>query len=67
MKTTTDTFELELNSLLKQYFGEDELVHLYYNSSSSHRESDKVSGIINDFYRSQLQIGTNNFRYGWTR
>ncbi len=67
MKSTTDTFELELNTLFKQYFGEDELIHMDHNLSSPNRESDKVSGIINDFYRNQLPIGTNNFRYGWTR
>ncbi len=61
MKSTIDTFEIELNSLLKQYLGEDELVHINQNLNSPNRESDKVSELINDFYRNQLQIDTNNY------
>ncbi len=61
MKSTTDTFEIELNSLLKKYFGEDELIHIDQNLNSSNRESDKITELINDFYRNQLQIDTNNY------
>ena len=61
MKSTFDTFEIELSSLLKQYFGEDELVHIKRNLNSPAVDSDKVSGLINDFYRSQLQIDASNY------
>ena len=37
MKSTTNTFEIELNSLLKKYFGEDELINIDQNLNSSNR------------------------------
>ncbi|MFC2119524.1 tetratricopeptide repeat protein [Bacteroidota bacterium] len=60
MKTSIDKFENELDGLLKRYFNDDELSRLNKNIVLPKNGSDKLSGMINDFYRNQLQIEIHN-------
>ncbi len=60
MKNSIDKFEIELNGLLKRYFNDDELNRLNLNINPPKEGSDKITGMINDFYRNQLQIDINN-------
>jgi len=61
MKNSIDKFEIELDGLLKRYFNDDELSWLNQNINPSKKGSDKVTGMINDFYKNQLQIEINNY------
>jgi len=54
-------FEIELNGLLKEYFSIDELNRLNLNINPPKERSNKITGMINDFYRNQLQININNY------
>ena len=60
MQDLTTKFELELGQLLKQYFGDEELRGMNLSVIPRNEESNKVSEIINDFYRNQLDININN-------
>jgi tetratricopeptide (TPR) repeat protein len=60
MKTTTDKFEIELDDLLKLYFNDDELSRLNKNIDFPKNGSHRLSGMINDFYKNQLQIEIHN-------
>ncbi len=60
MKNSIDKFEIELDGLLKRYFNDDELSRLNQNINPPKEGSDKITGMINDFYRNQLQIEINN-------
>jgi len=60
MKTKIDKFEIELNGILKRYFNNDELNRLNQNIALRSNGSDKINGMINDFYRNQLQIEIRN-------
>ena len=61
MKNSIDKFEIELDGLLKRYFNDDELSRLNQNINPPKKGSDKITGMINDFYRNQLQIESNNY------
>ena len=61
MKNSIDKFEIELNGLLKRYFNDDELSRLNLNNHPPKDGSDKITGMINDFYRNQLYIDINNY------
>ena len=61
MKTSTDKFEIELNELLKRYLNDDELSRLNLNDNPPKDGSDKINGIIKDYYRNQLYIDINNY------
>ena len=54
MKNSIDKFEIELNGLLKRYFNDDELNRLNLNDHPPKDGSDKITGLIKDFYRNQL-------------
>ena len=60
MKNSTDKFEMKLDGLLKRYFNDDELSRMNQNINPPKEGSDKITGMINDFYRNQLQIEINN-------
>jgi tetratricopeptide (TPR) repeat protein len=60
MKNTTDKFEIEFNGLLKRYFNDAEFNRLNQNIILPKDGSDKITGMINDFYRNQLQTEINN-------
>ncbi len=60
MKNSIDKFEIELERLLKRYFNDDEFSRLNQNTNPPKEGSDKISGMINDFYKNQLQIEINN-------
>ncbi|MEJ2194893.1 MAG: tetratricopeptide repeat protein [Ignavibacteriaceae bacterium] len=60
MQDLTTNFEKELDQLLKQYFGDEELRRIYYRVDPQKEESNKVSEMINDFYKSQLNIKIDN-------
>ena len=62
MEPPTNKFEKELDSLLEQYLGDGELNRLNLKINPSKEGSDKITGMINDFYKSQLQTGNNNCR-----
>jgi tetratricopeptide (TPR) repeat protein len=61
MKNSIDKFEIELDGLLKKYFNDDELSWLNQNINPPKEGTDKLTGMINDFYRNQLQIEINNY------
>ena len=60
MKPPINKFETEFNGLLKQYFNDAELSRLNQDIIPPKKGSDKITGMINDFYRNQLQIEINN-------
>ncbi len=60
MKNSIDKFEIELDGLLKRYFNDKELSWLNQNINPPKERTDKITGMINDFYRNQLQIEINN-------
>jgi hypothetical protein len=62
MDDSVKTFEIELNRLLEQHLGDGELNNLNRNLDLPEEGSDKIPRIINDFYKSQLQI--KNINYG---
>ena len=55
-------FEKELDTLLEQYLGDGELNRLNMKINPSKEGNDKITGMINDFYKNQLQTGNNNCR-----
>ena len=61
MKNSIDKFEIELGGLLKRHFNDDELSQLNQNINPPKEGHNKITGMINDFYRNQLQIEINNF------
>ncbi|MCH7773610.1 MAG: tetratricopeptide repeat protein [Bacteroidetes bacterium] len=61
MDTSINNFEKELDRLLEQYLGDGELNRLNLNINPPKEGSDKITGMINDFYRNQLQIDINNY------
>ena len=62
MDDSTNNFEKELDILLEQYLGDGELNRLNLNINPSKEGSDKITGMINDFYKSQLRTEKNNCR-----
>ena len=56
MKNSINKFETEFNGLLKRYFNDAELSRMNQDIISPKNGSDKITGMINDFYRNQLQI-----------
>ena len=60
MNNSRQHFEIELNQLLKQYFDEEELNRMNHKVNPRNEESNKVSEMINDFYRNQLDININS-------
>lgn len=61
MNSSISEFETELNGLLKEHFSVEELNRLNLKNNRPKEGSDKVTGIINDFYRNQLQINISNY------
>jgi len=61
METSINNFEKEIDRLLERYLGEEQLKSLNLNNKFPEDGSDKVSGMINDFYKNQLQIKKNNY------
>jgi len=62
MDNSISDFEKELDKLLGQYLGDGELNRLNLKINPSKEGSDKIAGMINDFYKSQLQTENNNCR-----
>ncbi len=60
MKNSIDKFEIEFGGLLKRHFNDDELSQLNQNINPPKEGNNKITGMINDFYRNQLQIEINN-------
>ncbi len=60
MDDSINNFEKELDRLLEQYLGDGELNRLNLKINPPKEGSDKITGMINDFYRNQLQIDINN-------
>ncbi len=61
MDTSISNFEKELDSLLEQYLGDGELNRLNLNLNPPKEGNNTIARMINDFYKSQLQIENNNF------
>ena len=60
MDGSINNFEQELDALLEQYLGDGELNRLNLKINPSKEGIDKIAGMINDFYKSQLQTENNN-------
>lgn len=56
MKTSIDKFEIEFNGLLKRYYDDEKLSRLNQDINPPKEVSDRITGMINDFYINQLQI-----------
>jgi tetratricopeptide (TPR) repeat protein len=54
------TFEVELDHLLKQYFGEEDLNRINLKINPPKEEYNRISEMINDFYRDQLDINVDS-------
>jgi len=54
-------FEIELDKLLKKYFGDDNLCKLNLNINCPQDNVDGISEKINEFYRDQLQIEVDTY------
>jgi tetratricopeptide (TPR) repeat protein len=60
MQDTKLTFEVELDHLLKQYFGEEDLNRINLKINPPKEEYNRISEMINDFYRDQLEISMDS-------
>lgn len=60
MQNSTNNFEIELDGLLRTYLGEDELKRLDLKIIPSKVENNRVTEMINDFYRNQLEINIDS-------
>jgi tetratricopeptide (TPR) repeat protein len=56
MQNSIQNFEIEFDKLLRLYLNEDELKRLDIKIIPSKVESNRVTEMINDFYRNQLEI-----------
>ena len=56
MEDSKVAFEIELDHLLKQYFGEEDLNRINFKMNPRKEEGNRISEMINDFYRNQLDI-----------
>jgi len=56
-----NTFEIELDKLLKEYFGDDNLCRFNLNIDYPQDAGDGISEKINEFYRDQLQIEVGSY------
>ena len=61
MSSSNNTFELELDKLLKDYLGSDGYKNFNLSIDYPPKTVDKVSEKINNFYRDQLRINVNNY------
>ncbi len=60
MNNSTHNFESEIDDLLEQYFGEEELKRMKLKIKPRNEECNNISEMINDFYRSQLEINIDS-------
>jgi len=60
-KKMQNTFEIELDKLLKEYFGDDNLCRFNLNIDYPQDAGDGISEKINEFYRDQLQIEVGSY------
>jgi len=61
MKASLHNFEIEFDRLLRLYLGEEKLKQLHLKFSPSQEESDRISEMVNDFYKNQLEINIDNY------
>jgi tetratricopeptide (TPR) repeat protein len=61
MDSSINNFEKELDRLLEQYLGDGKLNQLNLNINLPEEGNNKLPGVINNFYRNQLQIEINNY------
>ena len=61
MSSPNNTFELELDRLLKDYLGSESYENFNLSIDYPERAVDDISGKINNFYRDQLRINVNNY------
>ncbi|MGB8319880.1 MAG: tetratricopeptide repeat protein, partial [Ignavibacteriaceae bacterium] len=61
MSSSNNTFELELDKLLKDYLGIDGYKNFNLSIDYPERAADNVSEKINNFYKDQLRINVNNY------
>jgi len=60
MQDSINKFEIELDRLLRLYLGEDESKRLDLKIIPSKVESNRITEMINDFYRNQLEINIDS-------
>ncbi len=61
MDNSISDFEKELDRLLEQYLGDGELNRLNLNINPHKEGNNNIPNMINDFYKSQLQIDINSY------
>ncbi len=61
MDNSISDFEKELDRLLEQYLGDGELNRLNLNINPRKEGNNNIPNMINDFYKSQLQIDINSY------
>jgi len=61
MYNSINKFEKELDRLLEQYLGDGELKRLNLKINPPKEGNNNIPGMINAFYKSQLQIENNNY------
>ncbi len=61
MSSSNNTFELELDRLLKDYLGSESYKNFNLSIDYPERAVDSVSEKINNFYKDQLKINVNNY------
>ena len=61
MKETIKNFEIEFDRLLKLYLGKEEFDRLDLKFGPSKVESNRISEVINNFYKSQLEINIDSY------
>ena len=61
MSTSTFTFDIELDKLLKNYLGFENYNKFNLRINNSKIADDVISEKINNFYRDQLKIKVDNF------
>ena len=61
MSSSNNTFELELDRLLKDYLGSEGYKKFNLSIDYAQRSVDNVSEKINNFYKDQLRINVNNY------
>ena len=61
MDNSINKFEKELDRLLEQYLGDGELKRLNLKINPPKEGNNNIPGMINAFYKSQLQIENNNY------
>ncbi len=61
MQNLNKAFDVDLERLLKKYFGENWFNTVYLRETLTNKNPDEVSEKISDFYKDQLKINVHNY------